>query len=168
MINVYVWLPKTIGGQKNVGHASMLVGGHTYVSWWPDEAAGFGRDFHPIRNKGFGSDVRDEGCGPDSSITIDGLDEGAITGWWSSFGLVRGGQLLQGPLPPYNLRTQNCSTVVARGLKLAGGDQYASWYASHSIIWRPQTVLDYASSIQRELARRASPTRQGGDRRPGR
>jgi hypothetical protein len=155
MITVFVWLPKTIDDQKNVGHSSMLVSGHTYVSWWPDETAGFGRDFHPIRNKSFASDVADEGDrNPDFSIQINGLDEQAILDWWSSFGLVRGGDLLFGPLPPYNLAKQNCSTVVARALKIAGGDRYTGWYDSHSVIWRPQTVLDYALSIQRGLARR--------------
>lgn len=152
MINVFVWLPKRSGGQKNVGHASMTVGGATYISWWPDEAAGFGRDFHPIRNKSYKSDVRDEGGDPDWTIPLDGLDEQAILEWWASFGLSRGGVELQGPLPPYNLAEQNCSTVVARGLKTGGGDKYASWYSSWSIIWRPQTVLDYAKAIKLGLS----------------
>jgi hypothetical protein len=151
MIAVYVWLPKSVGNQKNVGHSSMLVKAQTYVSWWPDEAAGLVGDFHPIRNKSFASDVEDEGAGPDFTVTLNGLDEKAVLDWWGSFGLVRNGELLQGPLPRYNLAQQNCSTVVAVGLKVAGGDSYASWYASHSVIWRPQTVLDYARSIQKGL-----------------
>ncbi|MBI4581822.1 MAG: hypothetical protein HY718_19150 [Planctomycetes bacterium] len=53
-----------------------------------------------------------------------------------------------------DLISQNCSSVVARGLKIGGGDQYASWYAAHSVIWRPQTVRDYAMSIQSGLASR--------------
>ena len=154
MINVYVWLPKRIGNQKNVGHASMLVSGHTYVSWWPAEAAGLGRDYNPIRNKSYASDVADEGCAPDSNTQINGLNERAIFDWWSSFGLVRGGIVLQGPMLPYNLVDQNCSTVVARGLKIGGGEEYASWYASHCIVWRPQTVQDYALAIQRGLLKR--------------
>jgi hypothetical protein len=154
MIIVYVWLPKRVGDQKNVGHASMLVSGHTYVSWWPDEAVGLGRDVHPIRNKSFASDVADEGCAPDFRVHLAGLDEQAILTWWSSFGLVCDGALLQGPLQAYNLATQNCSTVVARGLKIGGGDQYASWFASHSIVWRPRTLLEYGQSIQRGLSKR--------------
>ena len=61
MITVYVWLPKLINNQKNVGHASMLVNRHTYISWWPDESAGLGRNYNPIRNKSYSSDVEDEG-----------------------------------------------------------------------------------------------------------
>ena len=151
MITIYVWLPKQINSQKNVGHASMLVDGHTYISWWPDEAAGLGRDFHPIRNKSYSSDVADEGCAPDRMIELSGLDGDAILNWWEGFGLTRGKLNFQGPLPPYNLSKQNCSTVVATALKRGGGDRYASWYDSWSIVWRPQTVLDYALSIQREL-----------------
>ena len=78
MINVYVWLPKTIDNRKNVGHASMLVSGHTYVSWWPAEDADLGRDYNPIRNKSYASDVADERCAPDSNTQINGLNERAI------------------------------------------------------------------------------------------
>lgn len=151
MITVYVWLPKRAGGQKNVGHASMLVEGLTYISWWPDEAAGIGRDFHPIRNKNYTSDVRDEGGSPDHSIHLGGLDEQSILNWWAMFGLTRGNTVLQGPLPPYNLLKQNCSTVVATGLKQGGGDKYASWLDSWSVVWRPETVLHYALSIKKGL-----------------
>jgi len=153
MIIVYVWLPKQIGNRKNVGHTSMLVDGHTYISWWPDESAGFGRDYHPIRNKNYSSDVADEGGVPDWSVHLKGLNEAAILDWWEGFGLSRGNLELQGPLPPYNLAKQNCSTVVACALKRGGGDEHADWYSSWSIIWRPQTVLDYASAIRRGLAR---------------
>jgi hypothetical protein len=129
----------------------MLVNGQTYISWWPDEAAGLGRDFHPLRNKSYSSDVGDEGGVPDSTIELRGLDEEKILNWWQGFGLTRENTVFQGPLPPYNLATQNCSTVVATALKKGGGDRYASWYKSWSIVWRPQTVLDYARSIQRSL-----------------
>lgn len=151
MITVHVWLPKQIGNQKNVGHASALVGGQTYISWWPDTSAGFGRDYHPIRNKNYNSDAADEGCSPDWSVELAGLNEPAIIDWWEGFGLNRGNLVLQGPLPPYNLTKQNCSTVVAHALKKGGGDNYANWYSSWSIVWRPQTVLDYALAIRRGL-----------------
>ena len=154
MITVYVWLPKRVNNQKNVGHASMLVNEQTYISWWPDESAGLGRDYHPIRNKNYRSDVRDEGCNPDWSVRLQGLNEEAILNWWEGFGLTRGNLMLQGPLPPYNLAKQNCSTVVATGLKKGGGDEYAGWYNSWSVVWRPQTVLDYALSIENGLARK--------------
>ncbi|MGI9067367.1 MAG: hypothetical protein ACR2HX_13330 [Pyrinomonadaceae bacterium] len=152
MITVYVWLPKRIGNQKNVGHSAMLLGGLTYISWWPDEAAGFGRDYHPIRNKSYHSDVKDERCKPDWYVQLNGLDEKAILDWWANFGLTMGNIQLQGPLPPYNLATQNCSTVVANGLRVGGGNKYASWYSSWSLIWRPQAVLEYSLAIQQGLA----------------
>jgi hypothetical protein len=152
MIEVYVWLPARHGSQKNVGHASMLVDGQTYISWWPDESAGFGRDFHPIRNKSYLSDVRDEGGNPHWTVQLSGLNEKAILDWWAGFGLIKGQVELQGPLPPYNLASQNCSTVVADGLKRGGGDNYAGWYNSWSLIWRPQTVLDYSQAIKQGLA----------------
>jgi hypothetical protein len=151
MIEVYIWLPKKVGNQKNVGHASMLVGGHTYISWWPDSVARLGHNFHPIRNKNYKSDVRDEGCVPDGNILLKGLNEKAILDWWQQFGLTRGSMVFQGPLPPYNLAKQNCSSVVAQALKKGGGDSYANWYNSWSVIWRPRTVLDYALAIEREL-----------------
>lgn len=151
MVTVYVWLPKQIGNQKNVGHASMLVSGHTYISWWPDQSAGFGQDYHPQRNKSYTSDLRDEACAPDAIINIEGLNEAAILGWWQSFGLVSNGVILEGPLPPYNLTNKNCSTVVATALKIGGGDKFASWFNSWSVIWRPQTVLDFAKSIRNGL-----------------
>jgi hypothetical protein len=151
VITVYVWLPNRRGNQKNVGHASMLVGEQTYISWWPDQSAGFGRDFHPIRNKSYRSDVKDEGGTPHWSVQLNGLNEKAILDWWAGFGLIKGQLELPGPLPPYNLASQNCSTVVANGLKKGGGDTFASWFSSWSVIWRPQTVLDYAEAIKRGL-----------------
>ena len=151
MITVYVWSAKSAGGQKNVGHASMLVHGHAYVSWWPDQTAGLVGDFHPIRNKSYQSDVQDEGCYPDHKIDISGLNEPAVLDWWAALGLMRDHTMLQGPLLPYNLLQRNCSTVVATGLKRGGADQYAGWYSSWSIVWRPETVLHYALAIKKGL-----------------
>ena len=153
MILVNIWLPE---GQ-NVGHASMLVQS-TYVSWWPDTRVGkknAASALSPIRNKSYASDVADEGKTPTNTVTLNGLDEAKILGWWASFGLVQNGQELSGPLPPYVLLTQNCSTVVARGLMIGGGDTYASWWVSRSVVWRPQTALDYARSIETGLAEKA-------------
>lgn len=89
---------KAINNQKNVGHASRLVNGHTYVSWWPDEAAGVGLDFHPIRNRSFAREVADEGCAPDMMIYLRGLDEDSILNWCEGFGLLKGDLMFQGPL----------------------------------------------------------------------
>jgi hypothetical protein len=129
----------------------MLVNRLAYVSWWPAESAGLGSDYHPIRNKSYQSDVADEGGGPDWTIHLKGLDEKSILNWWEVFGLTKGNAMLHGPLPPYNLLNQNCSTVVAIGLKQGGGDKYASWYSSWSVVWTPQAVLNYALEIKRGL-----------------
>lgn len=151
MIIVHVWLSKKVGNQKNVGHASLEIPGRAYVSWWPDQAARLRGDFYPIRNKSYFSDVADEGGRPDWNVRLNGLDENKVVDWWSSFGLVRNGELLSGPLARYNLTAQNCSTVVAIALKQSGADKYADWTTSWSVVWRPQTVLDYARSIERGL-----------------
>lgn len=151
MITVYIWDMDLGAKPKCVGHASMLVSGHTYVSWWPDERASLG-NYHPIRNRGYAGDVAGEGRGPEHTVILDGLDEPAILDWWKHFGLVSDGELIQGPLLPYNVLTQNCSTVVARGLKVGGGDKYASWYAATNLVWRPATVLQYALAIRAGLA----------------
>lgn len=153
MITVYVWLPKLHDGHKLIGHASMLVSGHTYISWWPDETAGIG-NYHPIRNRGYAGDVAGERSGPDHAIILEGLDEPTILDWWAHFGLVSDGQLIEGPLLPYNVLTQNCSTVVARGLREGGGDKYATWWYTtrKNLVWWPAEVRDYALSIRAGLA----------------
>jgi len=155
MINVYVWLPKQENSQKYVGHASLLVNGFSYISWWPaEEPSELRKDYSPIRNRNYDGDVQGEGRKPDCNIDLTGLDERSILRWWQSFGLMNGNQELQGPLPPYNILGQNCSTVVAKALKIGGGERYAGWYSSVSIVWRPKTVLDFATSIKRGLARK--------------
>lgn len=152
MITVYVWNSRKTSNGKNVGHSSMRVGGHTYVSWWPDTTAEVGRDYHPIRNQTYEADVEFEGVTPDMSIGIDGLDELKILDWWAVFGLTRSGVQLQGPMPPYNIMRQNCSTIVANGLKAGGGDEYAGWLSSWNTVWTPGDVQRYAFAIRDGLA----------------
>lgn len=161
MITVYVWLPNW--RKKNYGgHTSMLVSGLTYISWWPADDRKLGNR-SPIRNRKYSGDIVAEGGKPDWSIQLNGLDEQSILDWWEKFGLTKGNtwqgipylgepdELLAGPLPPYNVIEQNCSTVVASGLKQGGGDKYANSYDSWSVIWRPRTVLHFALSIQKGL-----------------
>lgn len=148
MVTVYIWNSRKTSNGKNVGHSSMRVGGHTYVSWWPDETATLGSDYHPRRNQTYEADKDFEGGVHDTSIDLDGLDESKILDWWANFGLVRGGVELQGPLPPYNITRQNCSTIVANGLKVGGGDEYAGWLSSWNIVWTPGDVQRYAYAIR--------------------
>jgi len=154
VITVYVWKSRKTSSGKNVGHSSMMVSGHTYISWWPEETAGLGRDYHPIRNQTYEKDVEYEACKPDWAIKLQGLNETAILKWWANFGLVKDGTLLDGPLPPYNITRLNCSTVVAIALKVGDGDKHTPWYATWNtwnIVWTPDDVLQYSLSIQNGL-----------------
>ncbi len=158
MITVFVW--KFRGKDDAWGHASMLVG-RTYMSWWPAEPGQVPSGIHPnlyasapFRNRTYRDDVRDESQDPDNTIEIEGLDEGKVLDWWQTFGLTRDGEEFDGPLPPWETLKQNCSTVVARGLRLGGGDTYASWWKSWNVVWTPADVLDYALSVRNGLARR--------------
>lgn len=152
MVTVFVWDMDVMN--IKVGHASMQVDtdhGSTYISWWPGSFPI--RDVSPIRNRNHEADKSGEAAkgeyskNPDHTILIHNLDEKAILEWWSSFGLVFNGVELQGPLQAYNILAQNCSTVVATGLKIGAGDRLKEAGVSESVIWRPQSVLDFAIKI---------------------
>jgi hypothetical protein len=156
MLTVYVWSYR--GKREAWGHASLEVG-QTYISWWPAEPGQVPSKLHeniyashPFRNRTFDEDVAAEGQAPDHVILIDGLDEDAIKDWWQVFGLTRDGTVFEGPLPAWETLGQNCSTVVATALRIGGGDQYAGWWRSWNLVWRPNDVLEYALSIQSGLA----------------
>jgi len=151
MVAVYIWLPTVEGDEKAVGHAALQVQS-TYMSWWPERAAGPVGDFHPIRRRAFMDDTSDEGRAPDWAIHLNGLNEAAMLDWWQTFGLTRGIADYHGPLPPYSLWQRNCSTVVATALKKGGADQFANWYSTWSVVWRPRTVLAFTLAIQKGLA----------------
>jgi hypothetical protein len=177
VITVYIWNFR--GKSVAWGHASMQVS-QTYISWWPQ---GEGRVYKypsahasngdlvrgtlgniyaasPFRDRQFEADCLAEGrfvkrVLPDHRIYLQGLDENAILDWWQSFGLTRNGVLYAGPLPAWHTTQMNCSTVVARGLEIGGGDKYASWWQSWNVVWKPNDVLRYALSIEEGLARAA-------------
>lgn len=156
MITVYIWNFR--GKNEAWGHASMQVD-NTYISWWPEKPGQIPSKIHqniyashPFRNRTFSADIAGEkNHPPDHSIRIEGLNEKAIKDWWQSFGLIRDGQQFQGPLQSWSTLIRNCSTVVATGLHIGGGDHYASWIKSWSLIWNPNDVLQYAKSIQHGL-----------------
>lgn len=170
MITVFIWSFR--GKNERWGHAALQCGS-AYVSWWPaipgQVPSGVSRTAVsllgqrtptalrsvyasvPIRARRFDQDVRDEGGQPDHRITLDGLDEGAITDWWRAFSLDEG--RLHGPLQPWHTTQLNCSTVVARGLERGGGDRYASWFHARNVIWTPTDVQRYAESIRHGLLR---------------
>ena len=161
MIRVYIWLPLN----DMFGHAAMHVN-DTYISWWPE---GTGRVHGKlpnvlrdhtkmgniyaaaaIRGRGFEADLLAESRTP-HTIEIDGLKEAPILEWWEGFGLVKNGVGLAGPMPAWKSFTQNCSTVVAKGLELGGGNTYAGAYNRYSVVWRPATVKVYAEAIRSGL-----------------
>ena len=156
MLNVYVW--KFRGKTEAWGHASMRID-QTYISWWPEHPGQLPSGIHPniyashpIRNRSYAGDVNAEGQAPDHIIRIDGLDEKSIKDWWQSFGLTRDGVLYQGPLLSWDTLKRNCSNVVATGLKMGGGDKFASWSKSWNLVWTPSDLLQYAQSIQQGLS----------------
>jgi len=155
MLTVYIWSFR--GKSEAWGHASMQID-QTYISWWPEQPgqvpSGIHQNIyasHPIRNRSYVADVEAEGQPPDQVIRIAGLDEKAIKDWWQSFGLSREGVQYHGPLQSWDTLQRNCSNVVALGLRIGGGDKYASWYKSWNLIWTPADVLQYAQSIQSGL-----------------
>ncbi|NNF05900.1 MAG: hypothetical protein HKN21_04005, partial [Candidatus Eisenbacteria bacterium] len=87
---------------------------------------------------------------PDHTITIDGLDEGRILTWWSTFNV---------PGRQWSTLGQNCATTVGRALMMGGGDDYAlgasGWWHSWNMVWQPNDALRYAQAIARGLGVRA-------------
>src|SRR5579872_2553698 len=134
MVSVYYWHSNPKLGRA--GHASMRVD-NTYISWWPEEPGNpkekrsvglsTGFSFHPYRNRSFEADKAAEKPVSELPVLISGLDEKAIKNWWQGLGLVRDGRFLEGPLLPWSLVGRNCSTVVATGLTVGGGNAYAKW-----------------------------------------
>jgi hypothetical protein len=152
MLKVHVW--DFQGKNEAWGHASADVGS-TYISWWPATPGQVPSKIHrnvysshPIRNRTFFDDARDERGYPNHNVNIEGLDESAIKDWWQSIGLTRDGVQYSGPLLPWSTLTRNCSTVVATALQVGGGDKYASWFKSWNVVWTPSDVLAYARSIE--------------------
>lgn len=159
MLVVYVWNYR--GKNDAWGHASMQVGS-TYISWWPEHPGQVPSGLHkniyssyPIRNRTFGADVEAEKSAPDHIISINGLNERAVLDWWQSFGLARGNVEYQGPLLPWSTLDGNCSTIIAKALRVGGGDNFASWSRSWNLVWGPIDVLQYARSIKHGLAERS-------------
>ena len=157
MVTVYIWNFR--GKVEAWGHASMRID-NTYVSWWPANPGELPSKVHrqvyassPIRNRSYAQDINDEKAAPNHIIEIKGLNENTIKNWWQSFGLSRDGQSYQGPLQTWDTIKRNCSTVVATGLRHGGGDDYAKWHKSWNLIWTPEDVLNYATSIRNNIVK---------------
>ena len=156
MIVVYIWNFR--GKREAWGHAAMQVE-ETYISWWPENPGQVPSKLHsniyashPFRNRSYSQDLAAERQPADQLIWIDGLDERKIKDWWQTLGLSRDGIRYHGPLQSWDTLKRNCSTVVATGLQVGGGDKYASWSKSWNLVWTPADVLLYAQSIQRGMS----------------
>ncbi len=160
MIQVHIW--KFRGLNTAMGHASMHVGAE-YVSWWP---AGENRarkipgpagrrvplySVAHIQGQSYDDDRYLEDMDPDETIRLEGLDEDRLIAWWRTFNV---------PGRDWSTLGQNCATTVARGLMIAGADDYAlgaaGWWRSWNTVWQPNDVLLYARQVRSGLT-----TRQG-------
>lgn len=152
MVTVYVW--EWRWKTRSVGHAALQVGS-TYISWWPEkDKPEWYRPIYasaPYRTRTLAQDAWEEERSPDHTIRIDGLNEAAIHSWWRSFGLIRDGVALPGPLQQWHTTKQSCATVAARALRIGGGDEYAKWVHTWNTVWTPADVADYARSIRRGM-----------------
>lgn len=158
MIRVYVWMPGPNGTEMSVGHSSLWLTCGTYISWWPQDGVKLKSPKSRASRSDLTTDKQEEGRDPDWRITIKGLNEGAILNWWEQFGLVRGRTVLQGPLPAYQLYTQNCSTVVALALRVGGSEKYlplGRGVARALELWTPIHIMLYAQLLSR-LTQRAA------------
>jgi len=159
MVTVHIWEYR--GKSEAWGHASMNCS-RSYISYWPAQPGADPSKLHPniyrslpLRFRTFEDDVRDEQQRPDHEIRLEGLDEAAIEQWWGDFSLNGfGGRELHGPPRPWSTLDLNCSTVVATALKQGGGDRFASWASSWSVVWTPESVKRFAMSIRSNLPRR--------------
>ena len=157
MVTVFIW--NFMGSNEAWGHASLQVDS-TYVSWWPEAEGRQSKlgssipiySVSPIRNRTYDMDYRGENFKhADHKINIKGLNEEAIKDWWAGFGLVRNGELLEGPLLPWSTLKQNCSTVVAKALEVGGAKEHVGWSKSWNLIWKPNDVYQYAVELKKVL-----------------
>ncbi len=139
MVEVLIWnfSAKGLKGKGNIGHAALKTS-HDYVSWWPSRPVSVTKGRVPARPHDEATDIMAEGAPPDHRIEIRGLDEAAISYWWTSFQTSR----------DYRLFMQNCSTVVALAMKEGGATKLcrgAGWaWHSWNTIWHPNDVRRYA------------------------
>ncbi|MBL0869973.1 MAG: hypothetical protein IBJ18_05280 [Phycisphaerales bacterium] len=153
MLTVHVWGPMVTLKHRLAGHASISVGS-AYISWWPETGV---FNTSPYRIRTLQMDIEAEAKRSPENTVISGLNEKAILDWWCGFGLQCGGQSAQGPMLPYDLAKQNCSTVAAMALRAGGGDAYAGgWWVKNNLVWTPRDVGRYARAINDGLRAKAT------------
>jgi len=135
-IEVNIWMPNAY----DVGHASLAVKDHTYISWWPTEDPLKAR---PGAAPSFSGDVSAEGRLPDLVVRLHDLQADKICEWWDNFIAAKN---------TYSLSNQNCSWAVVTALKAGGSDSFFQWHRLLEVknLKKPvRNVLSPTSSIIR-------------------
>ncbi len=148
-LTVYIWSYR--GKNDAWGHASLTLESGTHISWWPRAESHETNKIFPqiytapaYDSQTYAKDAEWEGQPPDAQIKIMGLDEKKIEAWWQKFKQTN----------KWNTLNQNCSTTAADALKAGGGEEYSSWWSSHSLIWTPSDVKGFADSIKENIEKR--------------
>lgn len=148
---VYIWYPE----DRNVGHASMHIGGHTdpktnqwYVSWWPRRRAGL-LSTESGEARCYNSDCRSEGSKdspkpPHVTYEIEGMAVDQMKAEWDTIRTKDGAS--------YRMLVKSCSTVVARVL-MAGGAKTMMSKADavlygNNLYWTPKDVAQVCDKIK--------------------
>lgn len=169
-VTVFVWYPK----KGNIGHATLLVAGGVYVSWWPsrDDAGVSRKNMQKWGNAAgmFGStaeassmtaDKKMEGHrNPDwASAPIEGLDEAKINQWFqdlspkSPMGASRHTPVRT--VGTYSLLDKQCSSTVVEAL-IVGGLSAWKFPLAYTLLFKttyitPLDVKDIASAMTHEV-----------------
>ena len=160
-VTLYVWKMSA----SNVGHVSLQVGS-TYVSYWPNEAAGkndvkLGASHDAMFPPSYAHDRRLERKVCDEQLEMKRLDTTRVLDAWAAF---------RDAPERYNLIDHNCSTVVASLMRAGSNrepsfmpgvliDDYAhNWtqrmmfrirfFSKRIRMWTPDDVLRYALEIE--------------------
>ena len=129
MANVIVWYPDM--SELNVGHASLLLdrlARPVYISYWPESSVGIKESSSKtFITPTYAEDVRAENANPTYIISINCLDEDAISHWWNKLdkrqSLIPYSPNLIPNSENYDLYRNNCSTIVALAMKVGGADR---------------------------------------------
>ncbi|MBK1719835.1 hypothetical protein [Thiocystis violacea] len=150
-VEVYVWFPKLVSAELNIGHAAMKVDGGSppsvvYISRWPGSYAGL--IVSSAVNQRYADDIKAEG-GPPAVVRLTKLDETAIKrAVMSNF-----------TLSLYSFLSYNCATQVGKCLNegipggavvdIALGSVVGQYQAlKHGAINTPWNLYLYAQSLR--------------------
>jgi len=142
-LTVYIW-PRDDG---HVGHASLELENKTYISWWPEGKGALFVPYSPDLKRTLERDVHEEGNRFPERIYIPGLNEDRIARWWSDFKKNNS----------YELAHKNCSTIVAKALKVGGAD--SSYFIDkgsrdNTLVWTPDRAKNYALKIRPSIGKK--------------